>query len=349
MLTLLDSLPDGFLTTPARELHRLLPGPTLIHLAGRREPALFVSVLLHGNEDSGLAAVQQVLREHAAHGLPRSLALLVGNVAAAREGLRRLDGQPDYNRVWPGTVEHAGTPEAAAMAQAHRRVVERGLFAAVDIHNNTGLNPHYAVVCRPHAEALHLARLFSRTVVWFRGLAGTQTASFADAGPAIAVECGKPGHQANAEAAARFVTAALHLAGFPAHGLGEHEVDLYHSLAVVRVSEGVSFGYGRAETARQVSFDPQLDHMNFRELPAGTVFGHSRHPQPLDVRDEHGRDVTDDCFDITDTGLLRLKRAAMPAMLTLDERIVRQDCLCYLMERVGPDTPALHAALAHRA
>jgi hypothetical protein len=23
----------------------------------------------------------------------------------------------------------------------------------------------------------------------------------------------------------------------------------------------------------------------------------------------------------------------MPAMLTLDERIIRQDCLCYLMER----------------
>ena len=33
-------------------------------------------------------------------------------------------------------------------------------------------------------------------------------------------------------------------------------------------------------------------------------------------------------------GVLRLQRAAMPPMLTLDERVVRQDCLCYLMERL---------------
>lgn len=39
-------------------------------------------------------------------------------------------------------------------------------------------------------------------------------------------------------------------------------------------------------------------------------------------------------FFTTANGLLRLRRAAMPAMLTLDARVVRQDCLCYLMERV---------------
>ena len=33
--------------------------------------------------------------------------------------------------------------------------------------------------------------------------------------------------------------------------------------------------------------------------------------------------------------MLRLQREAMPAMLTLDARAVRQDCLCYLMERVA--------------
>jgi hypothetical protein len=43
--------------------------------------------------------------------------------------------------------------------------------------------------------------------------------------------------------------------------------------------------------------------------------------------------VTAEFFTTAD-GLLRLRRAAMPAMLTLDARVVRQDCLCYLMERV---------------
>jgi hypothetical protein len=34
-----------------------------------------------------------------------------------------------------------------------------------------------------------------------------------------------------------------------------------------------------------------------------------------------------------DEGRLVLRRPAMPSMLTLDERIIRQDCLGYLMER----------------
>ena len=54
---------------------------------------------------------------------------------------------------------------------------------------------------------------------------------------------------------------------------------------------------------------------------------------PLDVRDESGRDVSSDFFEVTD-GQVRLTRTAMPAMLTLDAHVVRQDCLCYLMERV---------------
>lgn len=331
MLTVLDALPEGFLGASARDLHRVLAGPTLIRLPGRRTPALFVSVLLHGNEDSGLAAVQQVLRDHAGRELPRALSVLVGNVGAAREGLRRLDGQPDYNRVWPGTAEHAHTPEAAAMAQVHRLVTEHGVFAAIDIHNNTGLNPHYGVVSRLDAAALQLALLFSRTIVWFRGLPGTQTASFAPFAPAVAVECGKPGQPANALAAAGFISAALHLAEFPAHQLREQDIDLYHSVAVVRLRADVSFSF--ADAPAQVHFDDRLDHMNFRELGAGAVFGRTEHPMPLDVRDESGVDVAEAFFAV-DTGLLRLKRPAMPAMLTLDERVVRQDCLCYLMERV---------------
>lgn len=331
MLTRLDALPDGFLSTPARDLHSLLGGPTLIHLPGRRTPELFVTVLLHGNEDVGLVAMQQVLRQHAGHTLPRAMTLLVGNVAAAREGLRRLDRQPDYNRVWPGTELHGGTPEHAAMAEVHAIMARRGLFASIDIHNNTGLNPHYSVVNRLDRATLNLALLFSRTMVWFRGMPGSQTTAFTPLCPSVALECGQPGHAANEAAAARFIDACLHLNEFPSHGVRESDMDLYHTLALVRLREEVSFGFGDDQV--DVDFDPQLDHMNFRELDAGAVFGRTRHAEPLDVRDESGRDVAAEFFT-TANGLLRLRRAATPAMLTLDARVVRQDCLCYLMERV---------------
>ncbi len=60
-----------------------------------------MSVLLHGNEDTGWRAIQSVLRAHRATPLPRALLLFVGNVAAARANVRTLPGQEDYNGRGP--------------------------------------------------------------------------------------------------------------------------------------------------------------------------------------------------------------------------------------------------------
>ena len=53
---------------------------------------------------------------------------------------------------------------------------------------------------------------------------------------------------------------------------------------------------------------------------------------PLEVVDEQGLEVAQRFFSV-EGDLLRTHRAVMPAMLTLDERVIRQDCLGYLMER----------------
>ena len=83
--------------------------------------------------------------------------------------------------------------------------------------------------------------------------------------------------------------------------------------------------------------------MNFRELDAGTGFGRVAEGtgMPLVARDEQGNDVTSQYFEIRD-GELRITRRTMPSMLTLDERIIRQDCLCYLMERIDLPQPTTH-------
>lgn len=330
-LAILDVLPAGFIDCGACDLHRVLEGPTLIELAGERGPPLFVSILLHGNEDSGLGAVQRVIRDYRDRPLPRSLMLLVGNIEAARHGLRRLDGQPDYNRIWPGALNHGDTAEARMMAEVHARVVERRAVAAIDLHNNTGRNPHYAVVCNLDPPTLALAALFSRRVVCFRGIPGTQTASFTGLIPAITAECGLPGEAANAEAGARLVDAALNLDELPECASEGAELDLYHTLGVVRVREDVSFGFGAGEV--ELRFDPALDENNFRELKPGTVLGETGHHMPLRMIDEAGQDVAEHYFE-TGGGKLRLRKQAVPAMLTVAPGIVRQDCLCYLMERL---------------
>ncbi len=332
-LTQLDALPPGLLTLPAARLGEVLAGPTLIHLAGRRTPPLFASVLLHGNEDTGWLAAQAVLRKYADAELPRALSLFIGNVEAARAGMRRLDGQPDYNRVWPGS-EAAHPAEKAMMREVVEAMRARGVFASVDIHNNTGLNPHYACVNRLDPHFLHLATLFSRIVVYFVRPRGVQSAAFAELCPAVTVECGKPGTPGSVEHAAAYLEACLHLSEFPTHPVAPHDIDLFHTVATVRVPDGLSFGFDAP--AADISFVPELDHYNFRELGHGEGFGRVQpgSAAALLAIDDDGADIGAQLFDYRD-GRIALKRRLMPAMLTRDERVIRQDCLCYLMERIA--------------
>lgn len=332
----LDHLPDGFLEVPATRLHEILPGPTLIELAGRRQPALFVSVLLHGNEDVGLRAIQRVLGGYAATGLPRSIAIFVGNTTAAGAGVRRLDGQPDYNRVWPGSdLPHSA--ETVMMAKVTALMQSRGLFASIDLHNNTGLNPHYACVTRLDAHSLQLASLFSRTVVYFRTPKGVQSAAFAPFAPSVTCECGRAGDEAGVAHAADFVNACLHLESLPDHPVREGDVHLFHTVATLRLDPEASMSFDG--TQADVAFEPDLDHFNFRELAPGTALARVDAPGRVRAADETGRDVTAELLGVAD-GRLTLARALMPAMLTRDSRVIRQDCLCYLMERLRvPDDP----------
>jgi succinylglutamate desuccinylase len=337
MLTVREHFPEGFLDVATRDLHALLPGPVLVHLPGRRPEPLFVSVLLHGNEDAGLKAVQMLLRRFAGEELPRALSVLVGNTRAAAEGFRRLDDQPDYNRVWPG-AHTAGTPEHEMARQVVALMRERRVFASIDVHNNTGLNPHYACVNELGQPFLKLATLFSRIVVYFVRPLGVQSAAFAGLCPAVTVECGKPGTAAGEVHAERFLEAALRLESIPAQPVAAQDLDLYHTVGTVRVPDHIDFSFDGRDAA--LRFDPDLDHMNFRDLAPGTRLADvsSGLSLPLEVWDEQGRAVGGRYLVVTD-GELRLRRAVTPAMLTLDSRIIRQDCLCYLMERLPCPPP----------
>jgi len=303
-----------------------------MHLPGRREPRLFVSVLLHGNEPTGLYAIQSLLCDYAGRELPRALSIFVGNVSAAAQGMRRLDGQPDYNRVWGGGDD----PEHKMMAQVTDEMRRRGVMASIDIHNNTGLNPHYACINRLDSCFLQLAAMFGRTVVYFTQPEGVQSLAFADICPSVTLECGQPGQRYGVEHARDYVDACLNLADIPVHPVAARDIDVFHTMAIVTVPERNSFGFGGEDV--QLQFFEDIDHFNFSELPVGTCFGW-RHSVDayLACQDEYGNDVSDRYFSY-DNNKIQLATSVMPAMLTLDEKVIRQDCFCYLMERLDVES-----------
>ena len=333
-LRVLDQVPGALLDVGVRDVAGVLPGPTLIHVDGQRRPALFVSALLHGDESVGLVAVQQLLRRHAGHALPRALSFFIGNVVAARAGVRRLPRQPDFNRVWPGT-EIGPCDEVAMMREVVAAMRQRGVFASIDLHNNSGLNPHYACVNRLDAAFLQLATLFSRTVVHFQEPRGVQSAAFAELCPAVALECGHAGDADGEARAASVLDALLHLAELPRHAPAATDIDLFHTVAIVKVPPEVTLSFDGSPA--DLVFREDLDHLNFSEVPRGTALARvrSRSVAPLWVPGDGGANRWQLYFAIRD-GELVLRASLMPAMLTRSVAAVRQDCLCYLMERRDP-------------
>lgn len=148
------------------------------------------------------------------------------------------------------------------------------------------------------------------------------------------MECGKPGTPGSVEHATAFIEAALHLAAFPLHRVAPHDIDLFHTVATVKVPEAARFGFDSATA--DLGFVPELDHYNFRELGHGDLLGHvlPGSGAALLAIDEDGADIGARVFDYRD-GRITLKKRLMPAMMTRDERVIRQDCLCYLMERIS--------------
>ncbi|MGA8172523.1 MAG: M14 family metallopeptidase [Methylocystis sp.] len=332
--TVFDHIPRGFLDRPAARLAEVLPGPTLLDLPGRDPRPLFVSVLLHGNEDSGLVAAQEALRRWSSREAPRAMLLFIGNIHAAAQNLRTLPDQRDFNRVWPGT-ETPDTPEARMARWVYDYAARRRPFASIDIHNNTGFNPHYACVTRLEPQFVALARLFSRIVVHFQRPLGVHAGAFANLCPAVTVECGKAGGGSGSAHAAELIEAALSISQLPDHPPALHDIELLRTFAIVKMPLAASFSFDGSPADFQ--FRSDVDRLNFSDLPAGESFGAlGASGARLELAPGDGGHAPEEYFDYAG-GDIRLRRGAVPAMLTLDPNAIRLDCLCYLMHRIGMD------------
>ncbi len=338
MLQIVEEMPQGLLDAKSNELWDLLGKPTLIHLPGQRPNPLFVSIVLHGNEDVGLHAVQRWFKKQGDRPLPRAMSIFVGNVAAAKVNMRRLPGQSDFNRVWPGT-DLEETSEHAMMRQIVADMKSRNVFASIDLHNNTGLNPHYACVTHIEHQHLHLAADFGRTAVFFQHPRGVQTMAFAEICPSVTCECGKVGDELGIEAATNFLDACIHLSEIPAHPLPEGDLHLFHTIATVKVKPEASFGFDETDAwerndALDMTFRGDLDRLNFQELDSNSWLGWADEASmfPLEVLDQSGNNVTHE-FLRPEEGRVQLVKQVVPAMLTRDETVIRQDCVGYFMER----------------
>lgn len=325
-------VPEAMLHATSIELEKTLGGSSLFYLDGVRKPPLFVTVLQHGNEPTGFEAVQQILLKYRDSGLPRAMWLFIANVEAAAQGQRTIEGQQDYNRSWPGSQENV-SPEARLMREVVDVVTAGPLFASVDLHNNTGTNPHYGCVNDLSPQYLQLAALFARTVVFFQQPVGVQSLAMTRYCPSVTLECGQAGENAALLHAIEFLDACLHMHHIPKQAVASHDITLLRTVAVAKIRQGVSFGFKR--NTDDVRFRPDLDKLNFSPLAAGEPLADLKAgvEMPLHVFNDKDDDIAGQLFEVKQQKLF-LRQTIIPSMATLETDIIRQDCLFYIMEEM---------------
>ncbi|MBF0423951.1 MAG: succinylglutamate desuccinylase/aspartoacylase family protein, partial [Magnetococcales bacterium] len=290
-------------------------------------------LLLHGNETTGLLALQQLMTRFRNKMLPRSMSVLIGNVEAARHQLRRLDGQPDYNRIWCGE----GGDEFAMAQEVLQEMTNRSVFAAVDVHNNSAPNPHYAMIPRLDPPCIAMGGMFSDKLVFFLQPGASISTAFSDICPAITIECGVSGDPQQTEITARLLENLLHLDALPRESAPMDGLSFFQITAMLKVPPHLSFGFVAHESPELLFLLDPPRH-NFQDMPQGTVFARCRmdHHRPT-VRftaiDENGQDLFTRFFSIQGSEIIT-SQSFVPAMLTLNRTIIRQDCLGYVLERI---------------
>ena len=327
MLNILNKFDNKLLSLPAHKLYTVLPEPTLIHLKGEKEPAVFLSVLLHGNEYSGWEVVKNIVQLYKNKTLPRSLSIFIGNVKAARYKKRKLQKQPDFNRVW----ENGETNENKVINEVIQIMQQRGVFASIDIHNNNGLNPHYACVNKLGKKYLALAKEFSNMVIYFIRPNGVQSKAFSTFCPAVTLEIGKPGDEYGIQKTTRFIETILNQDKLKIERNIEETINLNHTVGIIKIPDSIDFSF-EGEKA-DIKFIKGVESLNFEEVSGQTLIANIADQQktPFIVLDEDGNDIFDRYFEIKQGGIYT-RSILIPAMLTTDKNIIRQDCFCYLME-----------------
>ena len=322
----------------ARELElpgflRWLGGPALFFLPGEDSSRCrLLSGGLHGNEPSGFFAIHQLLKDP-----PRPAVdtwLLLGNVPAAiRPPLfshRFVPGEEDMNRVWDERRGNA-LREVSGQILDHLRTLP--LEVCADLHNNTGYNPIYAVLVNSHPHRQSLARAWTDTLIYYEGLQlGSLLEMLDPIAPGVVIECGQAGDpQADADALAgarRFLAAEEGIHPEPcSDGLSQ----IFRSVARITIPQDVSIEFTHTRSEADLTISPDIDRVNFMNLPAGSVLaqysGHGR----LVATNNGNDDVTEDFLEHTH-GVIRVRQDVIPVMMTTHAEVAKSDCLFYVAQ-----------------
>jgi Succinylglutamate desuccinylase / Aspartoacylase family len=314
-----------------------LAGPALLRLPGRdRGRVRVVSGTLHGNEPSGVRAIHQALRTV----VPAvDVLFFIGAVAAARAeprfSHRMLPGRRDLNRCFRAPFDgEDGALAEAVLAELRAARPE----AVVDLHNNSGHNPAYAIGTVADGARLALGALFAERYVCSSVRLGTFVEAFEDVCPAVTIECGRAGDIAADAVAFAGLERFLRLEQLDTVVVSNERLSVFTDAVRVTLRPGLTVAFAEApDPAADLTLDAEIDRHNFETLPAGTRIGWVR-PDiwALAALDAGGVDRSRSLFAVEGgerAGALTIRQTFTPIMMTTDPDAAVGDCLFYAVHQ----------------
>ena len=330
-LKYLTEIPDKLLNIEREEIYDLFPEPTLIHLKGNKPEALFLSTMLHGNEFTSFIVLKKLLNEYSKKNLPRDLIIFIGNTIATSQGVRHLEDQIDYNRIW----EVGDTPEHKIADQVISYAKEQQIFASIDIHNNTGINPLYGCINSLEKDFLSLASYFGDNTVYFTEPHNVQSMAFSKFCTSITIEAGLPGSSEGVEASYNFVKEILEIDKL-VENKSRSVTEVYHTIGRIMIDSDSTVDFDNSKSSpSDFSLVPTIDTKNFQLIKKFSKLGFAKSLSKIKIEDNNGNDISNDFLILKDNELLT-NRIFIPSMFTKDIYVMKEDCLGYIMEIMIP-------------
>lgn len=311
------NIDSHLLTLEASRLHNVLQGPTVFDLRKPSKRPIFVSTLLHGNETSGWNAVRRFLTEFR----DTSIVVLIGNIAAAAKNMRHLPGETDFNRIWQQPLWRE---------RIDQTLRECNPWCGVDIHNNSGPNPHYSVVTNLDLNTLSLAKIFSDKLIYTQHTQEILSHAVAEHCPSMTIETGTVDDPMSETRAYELLAKLNTLDEVP--NRFSTNLEAYKTLAIVRVEHEDD-----TELETFPNFNRSLANKSFRTLKQGERFIDCL-PDGwrLNVTTSGNQIETERFFDVRHRQAF-LKRDVVLSMFTPNPRLAMQDCVCYFLTQFSLD------------
>jgi hypothetical protein len=310
---------------------RPLGASAVLHVPGKdRGRVRAVATLIHGNEPSGVRAVHGWLRDG---DVPATdVVIWIASVATALAtptfAHRALPGHRDLNRCF---LEAGDSDEHRLATRALEQLCARRPEALIDLHNNTGHNPAYAVgpVAGPMEQAI--AAWFGRYFVFSDLALGALVEATAHRFPSVTIECGRAGSAEADAVARRGLERFLRAETLPT--APERPPALLVDPVRVELRPDVPFAISDRPTAGAgFTLAADVDRHNFEHLAPGTPIGwlDEDAPWPLVALDAGGQDISGEYFERRGARL-EARRELVPIMMTTQPAIARSDCLFYIV------------------